>query len=163
MDQFSFTIATLAARTGLVVAGPVVTRGGRILSASIHGGVEEGTALDPTLLWGMCRGDLTLAEIQEYLELAGPLTPEDTVAQERASRGALIRVMGSVSVNSASGASIVAVQNRSMAGLKFAETGEGLAGGWKYFVYNTSVQNAFTTGAFFAAQVQLFVEWNPSG
>ncbi len=163
IDQPAITISTLAALTGLVLNGPTMSRGGRILSISLHGGVEEGTALDPTLIYGIMSGDMSLAELEEYLELDGPTTPELVTESERATRGARIRVLGAVSVNSANAASVIAIQNRSMSGLKFAESGEGTSGGWKWFVYNTSNQNSMTTGAFFAAQAQLFVEWNPSG
>ncbi len=163
IDQFSITITTLAARTGLIAGSPVMTRGGRLLSGSFHGGVEEGTELDPTLLWEIIRGDLTLAELEEYLELNGPTTPELVTESKRATRGAIIRVLGSLSVNSRNAKSVVDMRNHSLSGLKFSESGEGVSGGWNYFVYNTSSQNPMATGAFFACQVQLFVEWNPSG
>ncbi len=163
IEQPSFTVGTLAARTSLFVDGPAVTRGGRLLSASIHGAFRGGTAGDPSLLLCLVRGDMTQAEAEAYLELDGPGTPELISENEIASRGRLIRRIAVVSPEPGSAARVISIDNMSMKGLSFSESGEGAKGGWQWFVYNFSAAGAFTTGSFFEMQVSLFVEWNPSG
>ncbi len=163
LEVRSFTIATLAARTGLVSSGPVVTRGGRNLSVTISGGIEGGTAGDPALVFGIMDGDLSLAELEAFLELNGPLSPALRAESEIATRGKFIRTLGTLSVNSSNSKSIVDMINRSLSGLKFSESGEGANAGWDWWIYNSSPTTAMTTGGIFGFQARHFVEWNPSG
>ncbi len=163
IEQVDFAITTLAARTGLIIAGPAVTRGGRMLSTSIQGSLSGGTAGDPGLMWGVMNGDFTLAELEAYLELSGPTSPALIAEEEVASRGRNIRVLGLVSPDPGNSKGVVDHDNISLKGLKFSESGEGADPGWDWWVYNTSSVTAFTTGGRFAFQVRNFVEWNPSG
>ncbi len=163
IEQVTFSIATLAARTGLVVPSPQLTRGGKLLSSSIHGGIHAGTLGDPPLIWGVAAGDLTLAELEAFLELDGPTSPALIAESEIASRGRVIRSLGTMDPSPGSAGSIVKIDNASMKGLEFSETGEGSAGGWDWWVYNPSAATAFTTGAIVSLQMRNFVEWNPSG
>ncbi len=163
IEQVTFTIATLAARTGLVVPSPQLTRGGRLLSSTIHGGIHAGTSGNPPLIWGVAAGDLTLAELEAFLELDGPTSPALIAESEIASRGRVIRSLGTMDPSPGSAGSIVSQINTSMKGLKFSEVGEGSAGGWDWWVYNPSVATAFDTGAIVSLQIRNYVEWNPSG
>ncbi len=163
IEQPSFTIGTLAARTSLFVDGPAVTRGGKMLSSSIHGSLHGGTAGDPPLLLCLVRGDMTQAEAEAYLELDGPGSPELISESEVATRGRLIRRLAVLSPDPGSSRNVISLTNHSMKGLKFSETGEGAKGGWQWFVYNISAAKAYTTGAFCEVQVSNFIEWNPSG
>lgn len=163
MEQITFTIATLAARTGLVVPSPQVTRGGKLLSSSIHGGIHGGTLGDPPLIWGVASADLALAELEAFLELDGPLSPALIAEGEIASRGKWIRSLGTLDPSPGSAGAMVALDNIAQKGLRFPEVGEGSAGGWDWWVYNPSVATPFTSGALVSLQIRNFVEWNPSG
>ncbi len=163
IEQISQAIGTLAARTGLVVPSPQVTRGGKLLSSSIHGGILGGTLGNPPLIWGVAASDLTLAELEAFLELDGPLSPTLIAESEVASRGKFIRSIGTMDPSPGSGMAMVALDNQSMKGLRFPEVGEGSAGGWDWWFYNPSSTTAFDTGARVELQIRNFVEWNPSG
>ncbi len=163
LEQPRITIGTLAARTGITVAGPVVTRGGRLLSSSIHGGINGGTLGDPHLIWGAMVGDLSLAELEAFLELDGPLTPNNIPDVEIASRGRVIRSIGTLDPSPGSARSVIDMDNHSQKGLKFSEAGEGSQGGWDWWVYNISDTTPMTTGSEVVFQARNFVEWNPSG
>lgn len=163
VEQVTFTISTLAARTGLVVPSPQVTRGGRLLSSSIHGGIHGGTLGDPQLVWGVSSADLSLAELEAFLELDGPLSPALIAEGEIASRGKYIRSIGTMDPSPGSAGSVVSLENHSQKGLAFPEVGEGSAGGWDWWVYNPAAATAFTAGAIVDLQIRNFVEWNPSG
>ncbi len=163
IEQPRITVSTLAARTGITVAGPVVTRGGRLLSSTIQGGINAGTAGDPHLIWGIMAGDFSLAELEEFLELDGPLTPDDKVAMERASRGRYIRSLGCLDPTPGSAKSTIDLDNVPLKGLRFAEAGESSPAGWDWWIYNISDTTAMTTGAEVVFQARNFVDWNLSG
>ncbi len=133
------------------------------MSSTIHGGLNGGTSGDPHILWGVMAGDFTLAELEEFLELDGPLTPNDKIAMERASRGRFIRSLGTLDPTPGSGKSSIALDNVSLKGLKFSEEGEAGQGGWDWWVYNISDTTPMTTGGEIVFQARNFVEWNPSG
>ncbi len=163
IEQVSFTIGTLAALTGLIIPGPVVTRGGKLLSTSLSGGHQGGTLGDPKLTWGVMNADFTLAELEAFLELDGPLSPELKVESEISSRGKYIRTLGVIDPSPGSARSCIYMDNVSLKGLKFSESGEGSSAGWDWWVYNTSAATPMTTGGFVEFQARDFVEWNPSG
>ncbi len=156
INKSSITIATLAKNTGIISASPALTRGGKMLSYSANGGLNGATLGDGPLIFGVMSGDLTLAELEAYLELEGPLTPADVTASEVASRGKRIRVLGTLSASNPE----VALDNRKMSGLRFAEAAE-TTNAWNTWVYNPGA--AFTTGATLELVERVFVEWNPSG
>ncbi len=108
-------------------------------------------------------GDLTLAELEAFLELDGPLTPNDIAGMEIASRGRVIRSIGTLDPTPGSAKSSIDLENYALKGLKFSETGEAGQGGWNWWVYNISDTTAMTTGAEVVFQARNFVEWNPSG
>ncbi len=163
VEQPNFVVGTLAARTGITVAGPIVTRGGKLLSSTISGGVHGGTLGDPILTWGIMNGDFTLAELEAFLELDGPLTPDDKISQEIASRGRFIRSLGTLDPSPGSASATVFLDNVSLKGLEFSEVGESSLAGWDWWIYNPSSTTAFTTGAEVVFQARNFVSWNPSG
>ncbi len=154
-----FSISSLAAQTSAQESALAVTRGGRLLSATLLGGVSKWVEGEGPVVWGLMNADLSLAELEEYLELSGPLTPNDKIGQERASRGRFIKRLGVIGPGVASAQ--VSLINLSLGGLRFSETGE-TTGGWEYWAYNLG-------GALTAASQVLrilathFVEWNKSG
>ncbi len=106
--------------------------------------------------------DLTLAELEEFLELDGPLSPNDKIGMERASRGRIVRSIATLDPSPGSAKSTLDLQNYPLKGLEFSESGETTAG-WDWWVYNISDTTAYTTGAEVVFQARNFVEWNPSG
>ncbi len=156
INKASITLGTLAKNTGILSAAPSVTRGGKILSTSINGGLNGFTAGEGPLLYGQMSSDLSLAELEAYLELEGPLSPTDIVSSEVASRGKHIRILGTLSTQR----DWIDLANHSMSGLKFSEAGEA-TGCWTSFIYNLGT--ALTTGAIVELLERAFVEWNPSG
>ncbi len=159
----SFTVGTLAARTALVSSGPAVTRGGRLLSSTIAGGLDSGTLGDPKLAFGIMNGDFTQAELEAFLELNGPLSPALIAESEIASRGRHIRTLGVIDPSPGSAAGVIFLENKSLSGLVFSEAGEGADPGWDWWIYNLSPTTAMTTGGLFGFSARNFVEWNPSG
>ncbi len=151
INKSSITLGTLAKNTGLLSQSPDVTRGGKIISYSAQGGLNGFTAGKGPILWGVCSSDLSLAELEQYLELEGPLSPSDIVGMERASRGKNIRVLGTLSTQR----DWIDLHNHKMSGLKFAEAGE-TTGGWSTFVYNLGT--ALTTGTIVEILERVFVE-----
>ncbi len=107
--------------------------------------------------------DLSLAELEAFLELDGPLTPNDIPGMEVASRGRVVRSLGTLDPSPGSAKSTIDLENVSLKGLQFAESGEGDSGGWDWWVYNISDTTPMTTGAEVVFQARNFVEWNPSG
>ncbi len=105
-------------------------------------------------------GDLTVSELEAYLELNGPLTPTDRAAVEVQSRGRYIRQLG-ILVPSGNGTVAGAyMDNVPLAGLRFAEAGEGAQGGWDWWLYNLGP--TMSAGEWLA-QTAVFCEFNPSG
>ncbi len=134
-----------------------------MLSSSISGGYNGGTAGDPILTWGVMNGDFSLAELDEFLQLDGPVSPVLKTESEIASRGRFIRTLGALDPSPGSAKAVIDLENVSLKGLGFSESGEGAAPGWKWWVMNPSKTSPMTTGGFVEFQVRNFVEWNPSG
>ncbi len=150
-------LLTLAAQTAILISGPSMTRGGRILSLRGSFAIFSLTAGDGPWLVGIKTADLTLAELEEYLELNGPINPGDRVSMERSGRGAVIRTLGHIVPQGDGTVASLYFDNKSLSGLKFDEE----AGGWEYWLYNLG--KAMTTGAVWRQALQMFVEFNPSG
>ncbi len=163
IEQPSTTLGTLAAKTGILTAGPAVTRGGKMLSSSIQGSLFGGTSGDPSVQWGVANGDITLAELEAFLELDGPKSPAEISEGEIASRGRYIRTLGVLSPDPANRHVMIDIDNESLKGLKFSESGEPAVPGWNWWFYNQHPSAAMTTGGVVIMQCRNFVEWNPSG
>ena len=103
--------------------------------------------------------DLSSAEFEAYLELNGPVSPDDTTAHEVSTRGRKARLLGLILPFGAGSGAALLVQNKAMSGLRFTEGGEG--GGLNYFLYNLG--RDLTTGSSFNLTAQDFVRWNKSG
>ncbi len=151
------TLGTLNVNTGILQAGPTMTRGGRMLSMRQSSSIHLLTAGDGPFLYGICSKSLTLALLEAYLELGGPPTPSAQADVETSSRGALVRTLGVIvpSGDGTQGADFV--RDKSLSGLRFTEE----AAGWNHWLYNIGQQ--LTTGATWKVQNQSYVEFNPSG
>ncbi len=153
LQQATLALATLAASTGLLVGALVTTHDLRLLSMRLFAGIGDLTAGDGPWAFGVMPADLTLAELEEYLENNGPLTPTDTVGVERASRGKLIRTLGVIVPRGDGTTASLELNNVSLAGLKVGED----AGGITAWVYNLG--RAMSTGASLRMLAQYFIEW----
>ncbi len=160
IEQVDVSLASLGTKTGILESVQVaVTRGGKLISTNILGGIAGMVEGEGPFLYGLMNADYNLAELEEYLELSGPLTPNDKISQERASRGRFIKRLGVMGPGIAQvSASLI---NHGMGGLAFAETGES-TGGWEWWFYNLGP--AASAGS---QIVHLFadhyVHWNKSG
>ncbi len=156
-DQNGIALGTLAAETLLVLAGPVMTRGGRLLSVRGLVSIRNLTAGDGPLMFLIADKALSTTQITEYIELDGPKTPDEVPGKERASRGSQIRTLGMLLGVGAGTVAGLFIDNKGLSGLKFSEE----ATGWQYCVYNLG--KTMTTGSTLAVALQFFTEFNASG
>ncbi len=134
-----------------------MTRGGQLLSVRSASSITDLTAGDGPFVIGVANKDLSLSELEAYLEINGPVHPDDTTGVELASRGAKVRILGlAVPTGDGTQASLM-VMDRSLSGLKWSEE----AVGWNWFIYN--IGRTMTTGATWLMLYQLFVRWNRGG
>ncbi len=153
----SVALGTLAAGVGILLAGPTMTRGGKLQSfrggSSIHGL----TAGDGPHALYVSEKSLDLAQIQAYLDIEGPVTPDETASAELASRGSKMRLVGLLSPVGDGSVAMIEIMNKTLSGLTFTEE----AAGWQYVLVNLG--RAMTTGSTWVIHAQSFVRWNPSG
>ncbi len=161
MQSITTSLGTLATLTGFLRAGPVCTRGGKAISVRAALSIFSLAAGDGPFAFGIMAGDLTLSELEAYLELSGPLTPTDRAAVEVQTRGRYIRQLG-VLVPAGNGTVAGAyLDNRTLSGLRYAEAGEGAQGGWDWWLYNLGL--ALTGDPSWTVQSSVFCRFNPSG
>ncbi len=95
MDQLPLAIsqalATLAANTGIRVVQGTQTQNYKAMSLKCVASVIGLTVGDGPFLWGLASGELTLAEIEEYLE-GVPTSRRDVPAVEQVKRA--VQVLG---------------------------------------------------------------------
>ncbi len=154
----SVALGTLANKTGVLIAGPVMTRGGRLISLRMASIVHTLTAGDGPFLYGISDKSLSLAELEAFLEQNGPVTPSDKVAMELQSRGKVVRTLGIIAPVAAGLTAVTPyLKNESVSGLRFTEE----EAGWNYWIWNMGP--ALTAGSTWQSQVQSFVEFQESG
>ncbi len=150
-------LLTLGALTGILEGGPVMTRGGKLLSVRGSVAIRTLTSGDGPFMVGVAEKGLSLAQLEAYLELNGPVTPDEVANREIASRGSLIRTLGVLNHAGPGTYQSIFFDNVSLKGLKFSEENTG----WNVWLYNLG--QAMTTGATMVNALQYFVEFNPSG
>ncbi len=155
MQSNTVALGTLAARTGILLAGPTLTHGSTLLSTRGVASIHTLTASDGPWLFGYMSSDLTLAELEEYLELGGPVSPSDIVSTERASRGKHIRTVGTIVPHGDGTVASLNLDNHSLKGLKCPED----SAGYTRWIYNLG--NAMSTGATLLVADQVFLRWDP--
>ena len=101
--------------------------------------------------------DLSLAELEEYLETSGPVHPDDTTGVEIASRGRKVRQLGILSPSGDGSQASLFMPDVALSGLRFSEE----AAGFTYWLMN--IGKSMTTGASWRVLTQHFVRWNRSG
>ncbi len=158
MNQASnVALATLNGDTAILIGGPSMTRGGTMLSLRGAIIINQITAGDGPWLIGLANADLSLAELEAYIELNGPVHPDDTTVVEVSTRGRKIRFLTVLVPQGSGQVAGMYLPDVAMKGLRFSEE----ATGWNYFCYNLGP--AMTTGAVFKIVTQAFVRWNRSG
>ncbi len=154
-------VASLGATDVIAADGPQMTRGGTIISSTIAASFIGGVSGEAPILWGIARGDLTAAEIEEYLEIQGPLTPSDKVGTERASRGSAVRALGVLEPFARSAVSQIPGSFHKNMRIRLTFSEEEL--GWQWWAHNMS-NTAFSAGSQTLRVVaQHFVKFNKSG
>ncbi len=150
---------TLALNAALAFTTNAPTRGGSCISISVQASILAMTAGDGPHALYLKKTDVSRAEFEAYIELNGPLSPEDTTASEVATRGARIRYIDMLLPCGNGTVSALSVKNMAMSGLRWSETSEG--GGLNFALYNLG--QSMSTGSSFNVTAQLFVRWNRSG
>ncbi len=148
-------LGTLATNTAIQMAGPVTTHDVRLISITGLFSVARLTAGEGNFMYGISSADLSLSELEAYLENNGPLTPSDIVGKEVSTRGRYIRVLGKLTPSGNGGQAADFLKNVSLSGLKIAED----AGGYDFWIYN--LDDALSTGATFRVATQIFGKWLP--
>lgn len=154
-------LGVLAISTGILRPGPVLTRGSKAISVRAALSLAPLTAGDGPFAFGIMAGDLTLSELEAYLELSGPLTPSDRPSVEIQTRGKYIRQCSMLIPTGNGTVAGAYLDNRSLSGLRYAEAGEAGQGGWDWWLYNLGIET--TTGAIWTVQSSVFCRFNPSG
>ncbi len=157
-DNRNDPLSTLVANTMLLQAGPVMTRGGKLLSVRGATVVRSMTTTDGPHLFGIADKALSLSQLTEFIVgLQGPVTPDAVPAKEQSERGALVRTLGIIRPDANGPTESLYLSNVSLSGMKFSEESTG----WNYWVLNMG--DTMTTGAIWEISLQFFVEFNPSG
>lgn len=155
VSNTSVALGTLANKTGILLAGPAMTHGGGIQSIKMECSIQSLSKGDGPWLVGLANKDLTLAEIEEYLELGGPVSPSDLVGVKKTTRGRHLRVLGQMKPVGDGSVAAVFFKDMPLKGLRFNED----SAGWNAFLYNTG--KAMSTGSTWSVYANCFVRWNP--
>ncbi len=147
-------LGTLPLATGILLVSPVMVRGGSMISVRGSHVIRGLTAGDGPFMIGVVNGDLSLAELEEYLETEGPTHPDDTTKVEIASRGRKVRTLGLAMPTAEGKAAAFMMKDLPLKGLRFSEE----SAGWNWWLYNRGV--AMTTGATWNVLSSVFVRWN---
>ncbi len=153
----SVALLTLAAQTGILAAGPVMTRGGKLLSVRGTHVVRDLTAGDGPFQLLVIENGLSLALAEQFLEIGGPVSPDVVADVEKQSRGRSIRTLGVLQPMGDGTVCSLYLDNVSLKGFAFGEENAG----WSYLLYNLG--KTLTTGASWFGATQHFTEFNPSG
>ncbi len=129
-----------------------MTRGGKLLSVRGLTAIRALTAGDGPFLFGIAEKGVSLAQLEAYLELNGPVSPDVVANVEIASRGKLIRTLGQIETQGVGTIAAMYLDNVSLKGLRFSEENAG----WSLWLYNSGV--AMTTGATWVNTLQFYVE-----
>ncbi len=150
------SLVTLATNTGILLAGPAMTLGGRCLSIRLNATVHGMTAGDGPHALYITDKSLSLLEFEEYLEAGGPVNPEDTVSAERASRGRRLRYLGLLIPSGNGTVSGLSLMDLSLGGLRFTRS----SAGWQFVIYNRG--KAMETGSVGRVWASVFLRWDKS-
>ncbi len=147
-EQASQAVGTLAANTALIIASGdlTITEDFRMLKSEIVAHLDALTATEGEgCLFGICNGDLTVAQIAACLQTDGPADFSDRGATESAER--FVKVLSQVDFTD-EGQTNVIFRNENGGPIIVTKPRWSFSNthGWNFFLYNDSA-NAFTTGA----------------
>ncbi len=155
-DFATLSLGTLASNALVLVAGPVMTRGGKMLSLRGSVTIHTITVGNGPFEAFLVSNSISAAQLLAYLQADGPVSPNDTANVELATRGRNIRPLGLLlPVGSGQSAGLY-TRNVSMAGLAFSE-GADEGGGWSWAILNHGP--ILTTGATAKFLHQVFVQF----
>ncbi len=146
-------LGTLATNTGILEAGPVMTASGKLLSLRGSFTWHDITAGDGPVAVFVVDNSLSLAEFEEYIEAGGPVSPEDTTAAERATRGRRVRDLGLLVPSGNGTVAGLFLRDFPLKGLRFSA---GKAG-WSFIFYNRG--KALTDASVVRFQLSAFLQW----
>ncbi len=158
-EKQSQALGTLAANTAVLAEGPNIEEDFRVMKSEVYAVVTGLTAAQGAgLLLGMSNGRLTIAEIAECLNMAGPLGPSDRVRTEFAERQC--HIIGALRIPDIAETEAVfedgVTRGQKMVD-KFPWTYTD-TDGWDFFVWNPSGAG-LTTGATMHLQATHFGVW----
>ncbi len=149
-EDASVALATLAAKTGILVGSITLGEDFRMLKSIISGNVDGMTQGDGPLELYLVNGALTLAQCEEAIENNGPTDRNDPVATERAER--FVRFVGQFVQRDSSGVFAQLVEE-----IKPRWTFSNPEG-WNWMLYNASAGN-LTTGSSVFLKVTHYGVW----
>jgi len=159
-ESRSQAIGVLGANAGILVGTKLATTDNfRMLKGEVTAILSGLTAAEGQgLLFGIADGDLTLVEIEEALDLNGPLDMGDLVIAEQAGRPVFVLgVYEIMEVASTQGLFRDKLTGAPMITHKTRWTFRDASKGWNYFVYSPGA--AFTTGATVKIHAKSFGVW----
>lgn len=153
-ESGAITLSTLAANTALKDASPIaITEDFRIIKSEVSVVLQadnDGPA--SPLLFGICCGELSIAEIAEALETEGPVDRNDRLKVERAERPVwVIAVLAGNPVNNEVPNDGIPIEK--VLRWTFSDTD-----GWCFFVYNIG-SGACVDGATVRFRAKHFGVW----
>jgi len=157
LESRAQTLGTIAGAAALLIGTKLATTEDfRILKSEVFAAITGATAGELVgLLIGIADGDLTTTEIEEAIELNGPLDRHATIESERSMR--FVKLFGAV-VRESAGSELVFVAEGGAAMMEVKPRWTfGLGKSWNWFVYNLAA--APTTGASVQLRAKSFGVW----
>ncbi len=149
-EDTSIALATLAAKTGILVGSITLGEDFRMLKSIITANIDGLTQSEGPFELYLVNGALTLAQCEEAIEANGPTDRNDPVNSERVER--FVRFVGQFSQDDSSGVFAQLVEE-----IKPRWTFSNPEG-WDWMLYNASAGN-LTTGASVFLKVTHYGVW----
>ncbi len=141
----SFTMATLAAGAGLINAVQSINQNFKAMSIHAVWGINPLADVDGPFLFGLADGELSLAEIEEYLE-GQPLDARKAPEVEQVARP--VQVIGGLGID---------VRTTYLSGTRVRLPTFREDKGFTWWIYNTGI--TMTTGSFAKMRGRFFGRW----
>lgn len=157
VGTISNTLGALASGDASSIAGPVFTHPVHLIKGDFFAAWQALAAdAEGPLLVGIAHASMTAAEIEEYLEITGPLSPEDNAAMEKASRGKFIRILGIIGqeTDRASGEPFREFRDVKL-NLSIRDDDKGFV----WWTYNMDHSNPLTTGSEISVNYEILGRW----
>ncbi len=156
-ENTTLTLSTLAQFGVVSVAGPVMTRGGRLISTTTAIAWLDRDALDGPILIGICGRELLDAELVTYLTTQGPTFPGDNTPRESASRGRFVRKLALLATPDSAEHYGILLKNEPLRGLPWSQQTQG----WRWWAFNQGA--TLVSGSTVQFTSDHFVSWAKEG